>query len=499
MELILREHQEKVIDDLREGFRQGHRTQLLYAPTGFGKTEVAIALMRATAEKYKKAAMVLDRIVLVNQTSDRLLKYGIGHGVYQSGHHKFDASARLQICSAQTLERRDQFPKVDLVIVDECHIARKQTTEFIKNNPDIKVIGLTATPFTKGLGTIYSNIVCGSTNGWLVDNKWLTPLRVFIAKEIDMTGAKKLAGEWSQDVATERGMKITGDIVQEWINKTNEVFGRPRKTIVFCSGVAHGADLVDSFARAGYNFVSISYKDDDEYKRQAIEDFARPDTEIHGLIATDILTRGFDVSDVMIGVSARPFSKSFSSHVQQMGRVMRAHEGKEFALWLDHSGNYLRFRDDWDELYVDGVKDLDNKQEKAKKEPTEKEKKESKCPACAHVWPPNTDTCPCCGFVRERRNKVSSVEGRLHELAANVKGNVADKQQFYSELLYYAQHREYNVHWAAHKFRDKFGAWPKGLHTTPSTPQKNTLNWIKSKNIAFSLKRRKELAERKLR
>ena len=774
MELILRDHQEKVIDDLREGFRQGHRTQLLYAPTGFGKTEVAIALMRATAEKYKKAAMVLDRIVLVNQTSDRLLKYGIDHGVFQSGHHKFDAGARLQICSAQTLERRDQFPKVDLVIVDECftgdtlistpmgykkismvrcgdtvynslgvgtvlgikasptdelyklefedgsiiectgnhpfftdkgwvkasemeigrvsfseqglrllwesissekdcrqrqssvgnklgelakakilldilleeitepneqssitfenegktegnkthahkarreratsalasvgasscvrggmgvgsinsdkdgslqrniskslqnrfskqksddrnrvrrwiswifgkkitgcekdrcsyfprlvnisrdkrkspiavfnlhisghpsyfangklvhncHIARKQTTEFIKNNPDIKVIGLTATPFTKGLGTIYSNIVCGSTNGWLVDNKWLTPLRVFIAKEIDMTGAKKLAGEWSQDVATERGMKITGDIVQEWINKTNEVFGRPRKTIVFCSGVAHGADLVDSFARAGYNFVSISYKDDDEYKRQAIEDFARPDTEIHGLIATDILTRGFDVSDVMIGVSARPFSKSLSSHVQQMGRVMRAHEGKEFALWLDHSGNYLRFRDDWDELYVDGVKDLDSKQEKAKKEPTEKEKKEAKCPACAHVWPPNTDTCPCCGFVRQRRNQVSSVEGRLHELAANVKGNVADKQQFYSELLYYAQHREYNVHWAAHKFRDKFGAWPKGLHTIPSAPQKNTLNWIKSKNIAFSLKRRKELAERKMR
>ena len=186
-----------------------------------------------------------------------------------------------------------------------------------------------------------------------------SPLKVYIAKEIDMTGAKKVAGEWSTDAVTERGMKLTGDIVQEWIKKTHEIFGRPRKTIVFCAGVAHGADLVKQFAEHGYNFVSISYKDDDEFKKAAIEDFSKPDTQIHGLIATDILTRGFDVPDVMIGVSARPFSKSLSSHVQQLGRVMRSHPDKEFGLWLDHSGNYLRFNDDWEELYADGVKTLD--------------------------------------------------------------------------------------------------------------------------------------------
>ena len=54
MDLHLREHQEEVIESLREGFRQGHRCQLLYAPTGFGKTEVAIALMKATSDKYKR-------------------------------------------------------------------------------------------------------------------------------------------------------------------------------------------------------------------------------------------------------------------------------------------------------------------------------------------------------------------------------------------------------------------------------------------------------------
>ena len=485
MELELRPHQNDVIEALRNGFKQGHRSQLLYAPTGFGKTEVAIALMKATSDNYKRAAIVLDRIVLVDQTSARLSKYRINHGVFQAGHWKYDRRERLQVCSAQTLERRDDFPEIDLLIVDECHIARKQTSEFIKANPKIRVIGLTATPFTKGLGDLYTNVICGMTTGNLVDRKWLAPLKVYIAKEIDMTGAKKVAGEWAQDVVTERGMRITGDIVDEWIKKTHEVFGMPKKTIVFCSGVAHGSDLVEQFANRGYNFVSISYRDNDEFKKAAIEDFAKPDTEIHGLIATDILTRGFDVPDVMIGVSARPFSKSLSSHIQQLGRVMRPHEDKEFALWLDHSGNFLRFRDDWDDVYVDGVQNLNNKVEKAKKEPTEKVKEASKCPKCGHLWPTRSDTCPACGFVRKKRSDVETVAGEMYELASNVKAQRDDKQNFYSELLYIAQQKNFNPHWASHKYREKFGVWPKGLSSALVPPTIKTLNWIKHKNIAW--------------
>lgn len=490
MQLQLREHQMRVIDALRAGFKQGHNHQLLYAPTGFGKTEVAIFLMKATEEKLKRAAIVLDRLVLVDQTSLRLTKYGIEHGVYQADHWKYNPHARLQVCSAQTLESRDDIPKADLLIIDECHIARKQTVDFIKANPDIRVIGLTATPFTKGLASVYKNVVCGATNEWLVDNHWLTPLRVFIAKEIDMSGAKKVAGEWSQDIATQRGMQITGDIVQEWIKKTHEIFGRPRKTIVFCAGVAHGADLVQQFAEQGYNFVSISYKDNDEFKRAAIEDFARPDTDIHGLIATDILTRGFDVPDVMIGVSARPFSKSLSSHVQQMGRVMRPCEGKEFAVWLDHSGNYLRFREDWDSLYDEGVTELNDQGEKAKKEPSEVEKKDSKCPSCGHLWPKNSDVCTVCGHVRRRQSRIESVAGEMHELTSGARSKSEERQGFYSELLLYARERQYNPRWAAHKYREKFGAWPRGLSESPAEEVSyKTARWIKSRNIAWAKSR----------
>jgi superfamily II DNA or RNA helicase len=368
-------------------------------------------------------------------------------------------------------------------LVHNCHQTRQQTMEFIKNNPHIRVIGLTATPFTKGLGRTYSNVVSTVTTKDLVDKKFLVPLRVFISKEIDMEGAKKVAGEWSQGEATKRGIKITGDIVAEWIKKTHEVFGRPRKTIIFCSGVEHGTDLSRKFAEHGYNFVSISYKDDDQFKADAIADFAKPDTEINGLIATDILTKGFDVPDVMIGVSARPFSKSLSSHIQQMGRVMRRSEGKEFALWLDHSGNYLRFRGDWDEVYENGVQELDDGREKAKKEPTEKEKKESKCPICQHLWPSGSDTCTNCGHVREKKNKVEVEAGVMQELTGAMTRE--DKQAWWSQLQWYVRNQGWSSGRAAHTYRDKFGVWPRGLHDTPTPPSHDVAKFVDDKIKAY--------------
>ena len=489
--LELRTHQQEVVDQLSQGFKDGHRCQLLYAPTGFGKTEVAMSVMQKVSHNYKKTAMVLDRIVLVEQTSLRLGKYKIPHGVMQAQHWRYRPMERIQICSAQTLEKRKIIPDIDLMIIDECHIQRKGTVKLIKDNPQLKVIGLTATPFTKGLGNIYTNIVGASTTGDLIENGWLTALKVFIAKEIDMTGAKKVAGEWSADEVSTRGMQITGDIVSEWVKKTHEIFGKPRKTIVFCSGVDHGRDLAKEFGQAGYNFVSISYKEDDEFKRATIEDFARPDTTIHGLIATDILTRGFDVPDVMIGVSARPFSKSFSSHVQQLGRIMRPHDTKEYGVWLDHSGNYLRFREDWDKLYADGVTELKESGETAKKEPNEKEKKQSKCASCGSLWTSPTRICAHCGFERPNLREVSQVPGELRELeAANRKLHI-DNQEFYSQVLFYAKTRGYKDGWAAHKYKEKFGVWPRGLQEKMHPPSLETMGWIKSRVIAYAKGRAK--------
>jgi superfamily II DNA or RNA helicase len=334
--LQLRPHQIATMDNLRMGFAMGHRAQMLYAPCGAGKTEIAVAMMDGSAKKNRRSAMLVDLKLLCAQTSARLSKYAIDHGIIQPESPRYRPELPIQVCMIQTLEARGGFPAVDVLVVDEAHTLRASVIEFVRNNPNVKVVGLSGSPFTKGLANTYTNVVSACTVNQLIDQGFLISPRIFISKQIDMDGAKKVAGEWSDKEATERGIKITGDVVAEWIAKTNEVFGGPKKTIVFCSGVAHGADLVQKFADAGFNFISVSYKDDDEYKRQVLEDFAKPDTEIHGLIATDLLTKGFDVTDVCVGVSARPFSKSFSAHVQQLGRIMRPHDSKDTAIWLDH-------------------------------------------------------------------------------------------------------------------------------------------------------------------
>jgi DNA repair protein RadD len=488
--LNLRDYQESTIVKLREGFAAGHRCQMLYAPTGSGKTEIAISLLSVTADKGNRVAMVLDRRILCDQTSERLQKYGIDHGVLMAGHWRYRTDRSIQICSAQTLEARGSFPGLKLLIIDEAHTTRKSVVEFIANNSNVKVIGLSASPFTKGLGAIYTNVVNSVTTRELVNSGQLSSLRVFISKEIDMSGAKKVAGEWSQKEATDRGIKITGDIVSEWVKKTHEIFGQPKKTIVFCAGVAHGEDLSRKFAEAGYNFVSISYKDDDQYKADALAEFSKPDSSIHGLIATDILTKGFDQADVMIGISARPFTKSFGSHVQQLGRVMRPHHEKDAAIWIDHAGNFLRFREQWDELYGSGVSELHDDVEKAKKEPTAIEKEKAKCPRCGAIWPSNQDVCTHCGMVRIRRNDVAVVPGEMSELngGKSEKYDIATKQRWFHELLGYASAKGYKSGWAFHKYIEKFNVqpvWKK--ESAPPSPE--VCNWITHINIKNARRR----------
>jgi ribosomal protein L40E len=191
----------------------------------------------------------------------------------------------------------------------------------------------------------------------------------------------------------------------------------------------------------------------------------------------------------MIGVSARPFSKSFSQHVQQMGRVMRAAPGKEFALWLDHSGNYLRFREDWDDLYDNGVQKLKDEGEKAKKELTDKEVEERRCPKCSSLWPGRADTCPNCGYTKPRLNMVEQVDGALVEFEDMAKGQKftpAMKQEWWSQILTWGDRKGWQKGACSHRYREKFGVWPRGVTDVRKPLTQEVYGWLMSKQIAWS-------------
>lgn len=496
-EVILRDYQSESVHRARQGVAAGKRKQILMAPAGAGKTEIACFMLQEASRKFSRALFIVDRVVLVDQTSERLDRYKIPHGVIQSGHWRFKPYERIQVCSAQTLERRGIPEDVQVVFVDEAHCMRKKVTEFL-NSTNAVVIGLTATPFTKGIGTVYEGLVNVTTTNELIARGYLSPLKIYAAKAIDTAGMKVVAGEWSEKEIEQRGLEIIGDIVAEWQDKTEKHFGGPVKTIVFSATVDHGAELCRQFQAAGFDFRQISYKDGgDDERRAIIEEFRKPDSTIHGLISCEVFTKGFDVPDVLCGVSARPYRKSLSNHIQQMGRVMRAAPGKEFGLWLDHSGNVLRFYGDTETIFQDGMSALDDGklEAKARKEPSEREREEIRC-SCGMLLSPGQVKCPGCGHERKRRALVDQVPGELIEIDGKKLNRTMswdDKRKFIAGLRRYAIEHGYQPGWVAHKYHERFGVWPNDprvKHEPPAEYGVELQRWLKSQQIRWA-KRRK--------
>jgi superfamily II DNA or RNA helicase len=488
--LVLRPYQEASIESLRDGFRNQHTRQVLAASTGAGKSVIALSMIETAISKGSRVMFLCERRVLVEQMSAHLDRHGIDHGILMAGHWRFNTSKQVQVASAQTLERMESWPSCDIVFIDELHVSlRASVRKMIESRPNLRIVGLTATPFNPLIGKYFTNVVSVTTMAKLVEEKFLVPLRVFVAKEIDTTGLKIVAGEWKKDDLEKRGQQIVGDVVSDYIRISHEVFGGYRKTICFSCGIAHGAELAQRFNESGINAVQISSNDDDEYKNEVLKDFAKPDTTIKVVISVAILSRGFDQPDVEHVILARPLKKSFSEHVQMVGRGARIHPLKHFCVVQDHSQNFLRFKDDWDSLYHDGVTELmmGSADKKPKKEPTAEQKEAAKCPRCSVLWA-GGDTCLNCGHVRVKRNEVVAVAGEMVEVGSSdrvkkEKYTAEYKKSFYAQLLGYARDKGHNPGSAWHRYKEKFAVGPSMAKPEPKTPGIEVMNWITSQNI----------------
>ena len=147
--LSLYPFQEEAIESLRVVLRSGKQRVILCAPTGSGKTEMAIHLIQEAQAKGSRVTFVVDGISLAKQTSDRLWSYGIEHG-YAQGENTWGREEKIQVAMAQTIEKRGFWTDLNLLIIDECHIQRKEIQKFAREWGGT-VIGLSATPIVKGL------------------------------------------------------------------------------------------------------------------------------------------------------------------------------------------------------------------------------------------------------------------------------------------------------------------------------------------------------------
>lgn len=489
-----RHYQVSSIESLRQGFREHHTRQVLAAPTGAGKSVIMMEMIKLAIAKGSRICFICERRILVEQFSKHLDSLRIDHGIMMSKHWRFKPQEQVQIATAQTLEKMESWPAFDICFIDEIHACmRKSIKNMMKVFPKLKVIGATATPFHPELGNYFTRVTSVVSMEELVAQKYLVPFRVFVAHEIDTTGVKIVAGEWQKDELEKRGQQIVGDVVVDYIRISNEVFGGYRKTICFSCGVAHGADLAQKFNESGINAVQISANDEDDYRAEVLADFAKPDSDIKVLISVSILSRGFDQTDVEHVILARPLKKSFSEHVQMIGRGARSHPEKGFCIIQDNSGNWLRFQESWDAFYSNGVNELTGDQDKKpRKEPTQKEKEAAKCPRCGHLWS-GGDVCCHCGAVRVRRNDVGVVAGEMKELslvAKKEKYSAEYKEDFYAQLIGWTVENNKKPGMAFYKYQEKFGVQPSMSKPAAKSPGPEVMSWIRSRNIAWAKARK---------
>ena len=171
----LRDYQEQAIDQLKQAFRTGSKRVVLQMPTGGGKTAVAGAIIRMAREKGNKICFVVPALSLINQTVDSFIADGLPDqdiGVIQATHERTDWRRPIQIASVQTLNRRE-LPEVDLWIIDECHVIYKVYFSILEQSK-APMIGLSATPWARGLGKIYQKLIIGTTTQELIDNGYLS-------------------------------------------------------------------------------------------------------------------------------------------------------------------------------------------------------------------------------------------------------------------------------------------------------------------------------------
>lgn len=116
----LRPYQVDCVNQLRDGYRQGFRRQLLTSPTGSGKTVLFSFITKSSAAKGQRTVIMAHRSEILRQISETLDTVGVPHKVLRAGM----ATPRLAqtvVASVNTLGRRlDGFPPPDLCIVDEC-------------------------------------------------------------------------------------------------------------------------------------------------------------------------------------------------------------------------------------------------------------------------------------------------------------------------------------------------------------------------------------------
>jgi superfamily II DNA or RNA helicase len=490
----LRDYQAEAIEKLRESLRLGLRRPMLQAPTGAGKTLVAATLVRMAREKDKRVVFVVPALSLVEQTVEAFWNDGVADvGIIQANHPDTDWSRPVQVASVQTLMRRDPLPKADMVLIDEAHKIFEFYGKWMTDPAWQKVpfIGLSATPWAKGLGKLYTNLIEITTTQRLIDQGHLSPFRAFAASHPDLTGVRTVAGDYHEGELAGAMNKngLVADAVGTWLER-----GENRPTVCFAVDRAHAKHLQQNFEDAG---VPCGYQDMNttlDERREIKRKFHAGEYKV--VTNCETLTIGVDW-DIRCISMCRP-TKSEMLFVQIIGRGLRTAPGKTNLLVLDHSDNHTRlgFVTDIHHDELHGGR-LEVKAERRVPLPKE-------CPKCSYLRPPRVSVCPNCGFKPEVP-VAKHVDGDLVELNGSPKPkklknlrkngvmfglSLIPFAELYGQLQQYGASHGRKPGWSSYAYRELTGVWPNYYRDAPLRPVgAEVSSWIRARNIRWAKSR----------
>jgi len=495
--VILRDYQQRAVTEVIAALE---RRPILVAPTGSGKTVMATALVEQLGAP---TLWLAHRKELIDQAAKRLEAHGLVCGIIMAGYTPMPL-AQVQVASVQTLVRRDK-PRADLIVIDEAHHATADSYQSILDAyPAARLVGLTATPFRldgHGLGDLFGELVVAAYPQELCDDGVLHRPKVWASKSPDLRGVKVIAGDYSVGALAARTNtpELNADIVATWLKRAVG-----RRTVAFAVDVEHSRAITAAFFQSGIAAEHIDGSTPRDERDAILARLASGET----LIVSNcmVLTEGWDLPALECAIIVRP-TASLNLHLQMIGRVMRAADGKDGAIVLDHAGNH----------HVHGLvtRRLNyslNGEKVGHSEPLGLRR----CGECGLLFELHLESCPECGWMpsaEDRRRERLDIHGageltefddesfeyrrqiwNLIEAERQAMGYregwsyyrfeerfgrkpvVADgelidphnatlqqKRAVFERLTRVADQRGFHPGWASHRYREMFGCWPRGF------------------------------------
>lgn len=464
----LRGYQSKCIDDARAARRKGHRRILLTAPTGSGKTVMAVAMILRALELGSRVLVIAHRKELIDQFHLHLTQAGVRVGVMRGQDERTDAEAPVQVGTIQTLGRRE-LPPADLVFIDEAHRCPGDSYQRVLSAyPGATVFGLTATPCRldgKPLREYFDVLVAGASYSTLIDEGAIMAPIVYGAKRPpNLSKLKKEQGDYELSALelVMMGTHVIGDVVTHWLQRakvSEDIPGRPvyLRTVLFAVGIDHSRRLVERFLAAGVRAAHLDGCTPDGDRERILLDLELGHLDI--VCNVGVLCEGWDQPSVKCCVMARP-TLSLTLWMQCAGRILRPWQGVT-AIVLDHSCNVDRH----------GLPHEDREWSLDGKARRKSEVQAKLCPGCyAYV-----DAFPCalCGYAgaAPEPRAVKTAAGILERIDANiakeqrrVKVESGDpKRAYFDEQAEVARKKGFKPGYAAAKWKEKHGNnvdWP---------------------------------------